>query len=188
MLGTRLLLPVPSTTEAVAWAPTGQEVGGAQFWKEDVVGSGWQLWPSKEEGLGEGAAAGGRVSLGWPLRAVPLSLFQGVNTGDSAELPVLCFQQTHEAPGAAQSLGLFLLRAWPLVLDLKDLQESQIARRPRFNPALFLTAPPRLACQAMRQLHPEAIAAIQSKALFSKAEEQLLSKVGSVRPRGREGA
>nr|KAF6453099.1 microspherule protein 1 [Molossus molossus] len=31
----------------------------------------------------------------------------------------------------------------------------------------------------MRQLHPEAIAAIQSKALFSKAEEQLLSKVGS---------
>lgn len=41
----------------------------------------------------------------------------------------------------------------------------------------------RLACQAMRQLHPEAIAAIQSKALFSKAEEQLLSKVGSVRLR-----
>eukprot|EP00069_Balaena_mysticetus_P019422 bmy_12130T0 len=37
----------------------------------------------------------------------------------------------------------------------------------------------KLACQAMRQLHPEAIAAIQSKALFSKAEEQLLSKVGS---------
>lgn len=49
---------------------------------------------------------------------------------------------------------------------------------------------PRLACQAMRQLHPEAIAAIQSKALFSKAEEQLLSKVGSVRLRelGRVGA
>ncbi|EHA98388.1 Microspherule protein 1 [Heterocephalus glaber] len=35
----------------------------------------------------------------------------------------------------------------------------------------------RLACQVMRQLHPEATAAIQSKALFSKAEEQLLSKV-----------
>lgn len=33
----------------------------------------------------------------------------------------------------------------------------------------------------MRQLHPEAIAAIQSKVLFSKAEEQLLNKVGSVR-------
>lgn len=47
---------------------------------------------------------------------------------------------------------------------------------------LFLPVP-RLACQAMRQLHPEAIAAIQSKALFSKAEEQLLSKVGSVRLR-----
>ena len=43
----------------------------------------------------------------------------------------------------------------------------------------------KLACQAMRQLHPEAIAAIQSKALFSKAENQLLSKVGSVRLRGR---
>lgn len=36
----------------------------------------------------------------------------------------------------------------------------------------------------MRQLHPEAIAAIQSKALFSKAEEQLLSKVGSVSGQG----
>ncbi|XP_061217730.1 microspherule protein 1 isoform X1 [Neopsephotus bourkii] len=37
----------------------------------------------------------------------------------------------------------------------------------------------KLACQAMRQLHPEAIAAIQSKVLFSKAEELLLSRVGS---------
>lgn len=44
--------------------------------------------------------------------------------------------------------------------------------------------PLRLACQAMRQLHPEAIAAIQSKVLFSKAEEQLLNKVGSVRACG----
>lgn len=32
----------------------------------------------------------------------------------------------------------------------------------------------------MRQLHPEAIAAIQSKALFSQAEEALLAKIGSV--------
>ncbi|XP_069761692.1 microspherule protein 1 isoform X2 [Narcine bancroftii] len=37
----------------------------------------------------------------------------------------------------------------------------------------------RLACQAMRQLHPEAIAAIQAKALYSKAEEQQLAKIGS---------
>lgn len=37
----------------------------------------------------------------------------------------------------------------------------------------------KLACQAMRQLHPEAIAAIQSRVLFSKAEEQLLSVIGS---------
>nr|XP_025976418.1 LOW QUALITY PROTEIN: microspherule protein 1 [Dromaius novaehollandiae] len=41
------------------------------------------------------------------------------------------------------------------------------------------SSPSELACQAMRQLHPEAIAAIQSKVLFSKAEEQLLNKVGS---------
>ena len=37
----------------------------------------------------------------------------------------------------------------------------------------------RLAWQAMRQLHPEAIAAIQSKALFSQAEEALLAKISS---------
>uniref|UniRef100_A0A8C9WU02 Microspherule protein 1 n=1 Tax=Sander lucioperca TaxID=283035 RepID=A0A8C9WU02_SANLU len=36
-----------------------------------------------------------------------------------------------------------------------------------------------LAWQAMRQLHPEAIAAIQSKALFSQVEEALLAKIGS---------
>ncbi|XP_045561266.1 microspherule protein 1 [Salmo salar] len=35
----------------------------------------------------------------------------------------------------------------------------------------------RLAWQAMRLLHPEAIAAIQSKALFSQAEEVLLAKI-----------
>ncbi|MEE6471376.1 hypothetical protein FKM82_009256 [Ascaphus truei] len=37
----------------------------------------------------------------------------------------------------------------------------------------------KLSCQAIRQLHPEAIAAIQSKVLFSRAEEQLLSAVSS---------
>ncbi|CAL9704172.1 unnamed protein product [Knipowitschia caucasica] len=37
----------------------------------------------------------------------------------------------------------------------------------------------KLAWQAMRQLHPEAIAAIQSKALFSQSEEALLSKIPS---------
>uniref|UniRef100_A0A671N917 Microspherule protein 1 n=1 Tax=Sinocyclocheilus anshuiensis TaxID=1608454 RepID=A0A671N917_9TELE len=36
-----------------------------------------------------------------------------------------------------------------------------------------------LAWQAMRQLHPEAIAAIQSKALFSQTEEALLAKITS---------
>lgn len=38
----------------------------------------------------------------------------------------------------------------------------------------------RLAWQAMRQLHPEAIAAIQSKALFTQFEEVLLAQIGSV--------
>uniref|UniRef100_A0A3P9L7E2 Microspherule protein 1 n=1 Tax=Oryzias latipes TaxID=8090 RepID=A0A3P9L7E2_ORYLA len=37
----------------------------------------------------------------------------------------------------------------------------------------------KLAWQAMRQLHPEAIAAIQSKALFSQSEQALLAKIGS---------
>ncbi|XP_005986319.1 microspherule protein 1 isoform X1 [Latimeria chalumnae] len=37
----------------------------------------------------------------------------------------------------------------------------------------------KLACQAMRQLHPEAIAAVQSRALFNKTEEHLLAKIGS---------
>lgn len=46
------------------------------------------------------------------------------------------------------------------------------------KPTFFVFS--RLACQAIRQLHPEAIAAIQSKVLFSKAEEQLLSTVSSV--------
>lgn len=36
----------------------------------------------------------------------------------------------------------------------------------------------------MRQLHPEAIAAIQSKALFSQAEEGLLANIGSVSETG----
>lgn len=89
------------------------------------------------------------------------------------------------------SLGLFLLRAWPLVLRLRDLQAlGEIGTSDCLTLSLqscpdLVSSLHRLACQAMRQLHPEAIAAIQSKALFSKAEEQLLSKVGSVRMRGK---
>lgn len=48
------------------------------------------------------------------------------------------------------------------------------------NSVLFTICVFRLAWQAMRQLHPEAIAAIQSKALFSQAEEALLAKITSV--------
>ncbi|XP_043388487.1 microspherule protein 1 isoform X1 [Chelonia mydas] len=55
---------------------------------------------------------------------------------------------------------------------LREIQE-------RWHALLYDPLISKLACQAMRQLHPEAITAIQSKVLFSKAEEQLLSKVGS---------
>ncbi|NWH43127.1 MCRS1 protein, partial [Fregata magnificens] len=58
--------------------------------------------------------------------------------------------------------------------NLREIQE-------RWYALLYDPIISKLACQAMRQLHPEAIAAIQSKVLFSKAEEQLLNKVGSVR-------
>lgn len=37
-----------------------------------------------------------------------------------------------------------------------------------------------MAVSAMKLLHPEIIGAIQSKALFSKMEEELLGKVGHV--------
>lgn len=52
------------------------------------------------------------------------------------------------------------------------------------NNVLHLSLCYRLAWQAMRQLHPEAIAAIQSKALFSQAEEALLAKIASVSEAG----
>ncbi|NWH75534.1 MCRS1 protein, partial [Piaya cayana] len=56
--------------------------------------------------------------------------------------------------------------------NLREIQE-------RWYALLYDPIISKLACQAMRQLHPEAIAAIQSKVLFSKAEERLLSQVGS---------
>ncbi|NXE30990.1 MCRS1 protein, partial [Ardeotis kori] len=65
--------------------------------------------------------------------------------------------------------------------NLREIQE-------RWYALLYDPIISKLACQAMRQLHPEAIAAIQSKVLFSKAEEQLLGKVGSVRAGGGGGA
>ena len=39
----------------------------------------------------------------------------------------------------------------------------------------------RVAVAAMRNLHPEVAAAVQSKALYSKAEEELLGTIKSVR-------
>ncbi|XP_015199502.1 microspherule protein 1 isoform X1 [Lepisosteus oculatus] len=56
---------------------------------------------------------------------------------------------------------------------LREIQE-------RWYALLYDPVISKLAWQAMRQLHPEAIAAIQSKALFSRAEEALLAKIPSV--------
>uniref|UniRef100_A0A673ZL96 Microspherule protein 1 n=1 Tax=Salmo trutta TaxID=8032 RepID=A0A673ZL96_SALTR len=53
---------------------------------------------------------------------------------------------------------------------LREIQE-------RWYALLYDPVISKLAWQAMRQLHPEAIAAIQSKALFSQAEEVLLAKI-----------
>ncbi|XP_067094313.1 microspherule protein 1 [Osmerus mordax] len=55
---------------------------------------------------------------------------------------------------------------------LREIQE-------RWYALLYDPVISKLAWQAMRQLHPEAISAIQSKALFSQAEEVLLAKIGS---------
>ncbi|KAK6321248.1 microspherule protein 1-like isoform X1 [Coregonus clupeaformis] len=55
---------------------------------------------------------------------------------------------------------------------LREIQE-------RWYALLYDPVISKLAWQAMRQLHPEAIAAIQSKALFSQAEEALLAKIPS---------
>ncbi|XP_030052658.1 microspherule protein 1 isoform X2 [Microcaecilia unicolor] len=56
--------------------------------------------------------------------------------------------------------------------SLREVQE-------RWYALLYDPIISKMACQAMRQLHPEAIAAIQSKVLYSKAEEELLSSIGS---------
>uniref|UniRef100_A0A8C7CM96 Microspherule protein 1 n=1 Tax=Oncorhynchus kisutch TaxID=8019 RepID=A0A8C7CM96_ONCKI len=55
---------------------------------------------------------------------------------------------------------------------LREIQE-------RWYSLLYDPVISKLAWQAMRQLHPEAIAAIQSKALFGQAEEALLAKIAS---------
>ncbi|KAL0978268.1 hypothetical protein UPYG_G00168200 [Umbra pygmaea] len=55
---------------------------------------------------------------------------------------------------------------------LREIQE-------RWYALLYDPVISKLAWQAMRQLHPEAVAAIQSKALFSQSEEALLAKVAS---------
>uniref|UniRef100_A0A3P9HWW0 Microspherule protein 1 n=1 Tax=Oryzias latipes TaxID=8090 RepID=A0A3P9HWW0_ORYLA len=67
---------------------------------------------------------------------------------------------------------LLLINAVLQVIQLSEHQYESVF-------ALLLFCLHRLAWQAMRQLHPEAIAAIQSKALFSQSEQALLAKIGS---------
>lgn len=50
----------------------------------------------------------------------------------------------------------------------------------RWYALLYDQAISRVAVAAMRNLHPELVAAVRSRALFSKAEEQILSSVKSV--------
>jgi microspherule protein 1 len=50
----------------------------------------------------------------------------------------------------------------------------------RWYALLYDPAVSRVAVAAMRNLHPELIASVQSRALYSKAEEQLLGTVKSV--------
>jgi len=50
----------------------------------------------------------------------------------------------------------------------------------RWYALLYDPSVSRVAVAAMRNLHPELIASVQSRALYSKAEEQLLGTVKSV--------
>jgi microspherule protein 1 len=50
----------------------------------------------------------------------------------------------------------------------------------RWYALLYDPSVSRVAVAAMRNLHPELIASVQSRALFSKAEEQLLGTIKSV--------
>jgi microspherule protein 1 len=50
----------------------------------------------------------------------------------------------------------------------------------RWYALLYDPAVSRVAVAAMRNLHPELIASVQSRALYSKAEEQLLGTIKSV--------
>lgn len=50
----------------------------------------------------------------------------------------------------------------------------------RWYALLYDSAVSRVAVQAMRNLHPELIASVQARTLYSKAEEDLLGTVKSV--------
>ena len=68
------------------------------------------------------AVGGLGISLGTGLWRLCLECLRG---GEHWKLGLLScllrFQQTREATGAVLSLRLVLLRAWPLVLDLRGL-------------------------------------------------------------------
>uniref|UniRef100_A0A8C6WUN7 Microspherule protein 1 n=1 Tax=Neogobius melanostomus TaxID=47308 RepID=A0A8C6WUN7_9GOBI len=65
------------------------------------------------------------------------------------------------------------------VLQTTDLTSVHLGVKFSYGTPCSMTRSSPSKTFAMRQLHPEAIAAIQSKALFSQNEEALLSKIGS---------
>lgn len=50
----------------------------------------------------------------------------------------------------------------------------------RWYALLYDKSVSRIALAAMRNLHPQTVAAVQAKALYTKAEEQLLATISSV--------
>lgn len=50
----------------------------------------------------------------------------------------------------------------------------------RWYALLYDKSVSRLALAALRNLHPQTVAAVQAKALYTKAEEQLLASISSV--------
>lgn len=51
----------------------------------------------------------------------------------------------------------------------------------RWYALLYDRSVSRLALAALRNLHPQTVAVVQAKALYTKAEEQLLASISSVR-------
>uniref|UniRef100_A0A8C6YT67 Microspherule protein 1 n=1 Tax=Nothoprocta perdicaria TaxID=30464 RepID=A0A8C6YT67_NOTPE len=146
---------------------------------------------AKSSSRAKGAVEAGRCSGSEPSSSEKKKVAKAVSAPAAAS-PVppaglaKRMKKSKQPPQVTKDLGRWKAADDLLLINavLQVTPRGQVpAGAPQAPPAACagLTVPPcpRLACQAMRQLHPEAIATIQSKVLFSKAEEQLLSRVGS---------